>query len=220
MNKTKKPVAVLAGTPVDTGMGADVLKTHGIRPMPYPVSRDPVEQACFQVRPPEEKYQMLRRILQTAMKEGCESVFVYCNSLSGSVRFPILAEELGLKIVTPMDVYGKLAGMYGKIAVMAATSQALAGQEHVMLNANPRILVFSAAMLPVVLDIEAGLAPEEVIRRNHLDTLARYFERNGCEALLLGCTHFPYFMEALAACTSLPVIDPAEEMVAMLLKET
>ena len=35
----------------------------------------------------------------------------------------------------------------------------------------------------------------------------------GAQALVLGCTHFPYFKAALAAKTELPLVDPAEEMV-------
>ena len=38
------------------------------------------------------------------------------------------------------------------------------------------------------------------------------------EALILGCTHFPYFKEALALQTTLPLIDPAEEMVKLIIK--
>ena len=38
----------------------------------------------------------------------------------------------------------------------------------------------------------------------------------GAEALVLGCTHFPYFKEALAARTALPLVDPAEEMLRLL----
>ena len=45
MMDQRKPVAVLAGTPVDTQMGADVLSAHGITPMVFPVSRCPQEQA-------------------------------------------------------------------------------------------------------------------------------------------------------------------------------
>ena len=41
-------------------------------------------------------------------------------------------------------------------------------------------------------------------------------ERGFAEALLLGCTHFPYFKEALARRTSLPLIDPAREMLELL----
>ena len=215
----KKPVAVLAGTPVDTKMGADVLEAHGIEPMMYPVSRDPREQMNFQVMPTEEKHGLLRVILRDAMAKGCDSAFIYCNSLSGAVYFPTLAEELGMRIVTPMNVYGELAKRYGKIAVIAATAQGLAGQEATMMRANPQLMVMSAGVLPVVLDIEASYAPAEIVRRNGLDTLATYFEQIGCEALLLGCTHFPYLLHALQACTSLPIIDPTEEMVELLNQE-
>ena len=130
--------------------------------------------------------------------------------------FQALAEELGLKIVTPMDVYGALAVRYSKLAIIAANSQALAAQHGVMTRANPRILTMCADLLPVVLDIEARYTPEEIVRRNHLDTLMTYFEQIECEALLLGCTHFPYIKDALSACFSRPIIDPAEEMVKLL----
>ena len=48
MNITDRPVAVLAGTPVDTEMGAEVLRRHGLEPLCCPVSRTPPEQAAFQ----------------------------------------------------------------------------------------------------------------------------------------------------------------------------
>ena len=38
----------------------------------------------------------------------------------------------------------------------------------------------------------------------------------GIDTLILGCTHFPYFKEALAARTGLPLVDPAEEMLRLL----
>ena len=216
MSQMQNPVAVFAGTPVDTQMGADVLTAHGIVPLMYPVSSDPREQNYFQVLSLEEKHKVLRGLLTDAMAHGCESAFIYCNSLSGSVYFPALAEELGLKIVTPMDVYGALAVRYSKLAIIAANSQALAAQHGVMTRANPRILTMCADLLPVVLDIEARYTPEEIVRRNHLDTLMTYFEQIECEALLLGCTHFPYIKDALSACFSRPIIDPAEEMIALL----
>ena len=54
MSHLEHPVAVLAGTPVDTKMGADVLTAHGIVPLMYPVSSDPREQNYFQVLSLEE----------------------------------------------------------------------------------------------------------------------------------------------------------------------
>ena len=219
MAQLTKPVAVLAGTPVDTQMGADVLSAHGIASMVFPVSRYPQEQAYFQVQPQADKQARMREILRGAMEKGCGSAFIYCNSLSGAVDFPSLSKELGLKIVTPMDAYGSIARQHSKLAVIAYNAQAMVGQDVAMMRANPDIILLHSSVSRVAIDIEAGLPAEEILQRNHLDLLMQYFEACGCEALVLGCTHFPYVSEALSACTRLPLLDPAEDMVRLLLDE-
>ncbi len=216
MSALGKAAAVLAGTPVDTGMGAELLRGHGIDALCCPVSRFPLEQAAFQVKTREEKQETLRGILRDAMDRGCGSAFIYCNSLSGSADFPALSRELGLPIVTPMDAYGLFARAYRRLAVVAYNGQALAGIDTAMVRANPALILQPAGIPSVTIDIEAGIAPDEIIRRNHLDALVRYFESCGCEALVLGCTHFPYLTEALRAYTALPLLDPAEEMIRLL----
>ena len=219
MLQTDKPVAVLAGTPVDTQMGADVLTAYGLTPMNCPVSRFPLEQAAFQVKAPKEKHRVLRDILRGAMEQGAASAFIYCNSLSGSADFPALSRALGIPIVTPMNAYGTIAAAYTRLAVVAYNGQALAGIDTAMIRANPALLLLPAGIPEVTIDIEKGLDPDEIIRRHHLDALMRYFEDCGCEALVLGCTHFPYLAGALGAYTRLKLLDPAEEMVRLLLAE-
>jgi Glutamate racemase len=216
MSVHDKPVAVLAGTPVDTQMGADILSAHGFQPLNCPVSRFPLEQAAFQVKSQEEKRAVLTGILRGAMEQGCGSALIYCNSLSGSADFPSISRELGLRIVTPMDAYGQYASAYSRLAVIAYNGQALAGIDTAMVRANPRIVLLPAGVPTVTFDIEEGLAPDEIIRRNHIDALMRYFEDCGCEALVLGCTHFPYLTNALGKYTRLPMLDPAEEMLRLL----
>ena len=217
MTTQDRPVAVLAGTPVDTEMGAEVLRRRGLTPLNCPVSRHPLEQAAFQVKSAEEKRTVLTGILRGAMEWGCGSAFIYCNSLSGSADFPALSRELGLRIVTPMDAYGKIARQYRRLAVIAYNGQALAGIDTAMVRANPGIILLPAGTPTVTLDIEQGLEPDEIIRRSHIEALARWFEACGCEALVLGCTHFPYVADALRAYTDLPLLDPAEEMLRLLL---
>ena len=217
MTTQDRPVAVLAGTPVDTEMGAEVLRRRGLTPLNCPGSRHAVEQAPFQVQSAEEKRDVLTGILRGAMERGCGSAFIYCNSLSGSADFPALSRELGLRIVTPMDAYGKIARQYRRLAVIAYNGQALAGIDTAMVRANPGIILLPAGTPTVTLDIEQGLEPDEIIRRSHIDALARWFEACGCEALVLGCTHFPYVADALRAYTDLPLLDPAEEMLRLLL---
>jgi glutamate racemase len=182
------------------------------------VSRFPLEQAAFQVKSREEKHAALRGILRDAMESGCGSAFIYCNSLSGSADFPALSKELGLRIVTPMDAYGLYAGQYSRLAVIGYNGQALAGIDTAMVRVNPKLVLLPAGTPAVTFDIEEGLAPDTIIRRNHIDALLRYFEDCGCEALVLGCTHFPYLTGALGSYTRLPLLDPAEEMVRLLLR--
>lgn len=211
-----EPIAVLAGTPVDTQMGVDVLSAAGLSGAPFPISPNPREQTAFQISSPAEKHRTALAILNRAQAQGCRKAFVYCNSLSASVDFDALARETGMRIVTPLQVYRTLAPQYRSLAFIAANAQGLAGIERVLLDANPGLDTLSTAALPVVLAIEAGLPPEELVQRHRLAELADWFADCGMEALLLGCTHFPYFKEALARRTSLPLIDPAAKMLELL----
>ena len=86
-----EPIAVLAGTPVDTRMGVDVLSAAGLSGAPFPISPDPREQTAFQISSPAEKHRTALDILNKAQAEGCRKAFVYCTSLSASVDFDALA---------------------------------------------------------------------------------------------------------------------------------
>jgi glutamate racemase len=197
-------------------MGVDVLAKAGLSGLAFPLAETPRQQTAFQISPQGQKIEAVRAVLRTAQTQGCQRAFVYCNSLSSAVDFAPLAEETGMRIVTPLDVYRTLAVRYRRLGVIAANAQGLAGVERTLLTANPHLDLLGASMLPVVLSIEAGEDPAALVEHAHLAELADWMQRCGMEALLLGCTHFPYFQEALAARTSLPLIDPAEDMLRLL----
>ena len=48
-------IAVIAGTPIDTQMGAEFLQKKGLETEEFPVSENPVEQTKFQAMPQEIK---------------------------------------------------------------------------------------------------------------------------------------------------------------------
>lgn len=212
-----KPIVVMAGTPVDTQMGMDCLTSHGLEGVFCPVSQDPNQQMAFQISSQEEKVRTVTALLRRCQREqGCERAFIYCNSLSGAVDFTPIAQETGMKVVTPLDVYRLLAPRYHSLAVIAANAQGTAGIERAMLCANPALTMRSTGLLPVVLSIETGEDPAALVERHRLPELAAWYGALGAEALVLGCTHFPYFKKALADRTALLIIDPAEEMVRLL----
>ena len=103
--------------------------------------------------------------------------------------------------------------------MIAANAQGTAGIERTLLSANPELTLRSTGLLPVVLSIEAGEPPEELVSHHRLPELCGWYESVGAEALVLGCTHFPYFKETLAKRIALPILDPAEEMIRLLTEE-
>lgn len=210
-------IAVIAGTPVDTRMGVELLLERGAGAIGFPISRTPEEQTVFQVSPRREKEEAVGAVLDAVRSRGLERVLLYCNSLSASVDAHALADARGLRIWTPMDVYGEVARRHRCLGVLAANCQGAAGVERAMVNASPDTVVIGAGDLRLVLGIEAGREPEELLADCGAGELLRFFEENGAEAVVLGCTHFPYLLGALRKKTALPVIDPARRLLELVL---
>ena len=70
--------------------------------------------------------------------------------------------------------------------MIAANAQGTAGIERTLLSANPELTRRSTGLLPVVLSIEAGEPPEELVSRHRLPELCGWYESVGAEALVLG----------------------------------
>ncbi len=58
-------IAVIAGTPIDTLMGGEFLKSKGLETEEFPVSENPVEQTKFQSMPQETKELEMKKIIKT-----------------------------------------------------------------------------------------------------------------------------------------------------------
>ncbi len=213
-------VAVMAGTPVDTKMGADFLaaKDPSLEIVSYPLSPDPITQTVWQFSSDENKRARMVQVFDELEAQGIRYFFIYCNSLSGAFDFDSFAVERGVCIVTPFQVYRSLATRYRSIAFNSANLLGAYGIEKAFRDVKPDLDVIGMAHLAIVRDIEAGLAPEEIIERQGLKSLARFFKEAGAEIWLLGCTHFPYIKEAMQPYSELPLIDPADEMYDLLVQ--
>ena len=223
-------VAVLAGTPVDTAMGVDYIKnknsnTEGqcLLPLSEPVSESCDAQLMFQYSDDDQKLAVMDNIFNPNIAEGVRDFFVYCNSLSGSFDFDTYAVmkslECGhdIRVHTPLQVYRSLGESYSRIGVMAANNLSAFAIEEALMASRPDIYVIGTGNMAIVRAIEDGLTPAEIVKKCGLEDMVRYMEACGAEAIVIGCTHFPYFKDELAKLTDLPLIDPADQMYEALL---
>ena len=209
-------IAVIAGTPTDTQMGVDLLKKYGRTSRGYFVSKTPMEQSLLQVVYPEKLENLVRQVMTEAKTQGAEALYVYCNSLAAAVDLKKLAQELSLPLITPLMVYEKMGVRYQALGVIAANNQSTHGIERAIQTENPAVHVIGTGMLKLVDAVEERLKPEEILSRYQVEALLGFYQNAGCEAVILGCTHFSYFYDALCKCSPLPVIDPGYEMMRML----
>ena len=229
----ERRVAVLAGTPVDTAMGVEYIKnknsgTEGqcLLPLSDPVSVDCDEQIRFQYSDEDGKRAVMDNIFDAEIADGVRDFFIYCNSLSGAFDFDTYAVMKSLdtgediRVYTPLQVYRRLGTEYSRLGVMAANNLSAHAIEEALMTSNPELYMIGTGNMAIVHAIEDGLSPEEIVEKCGLAHMVKYMEACGAEALVLGCTHFPYIKEELAKLTELPIIDPADEMYDAMLSAT
>ncbi|MBR5756846.1 MAG: aspartate/glutamate racemase family protein [Firmicutes bacterium] len=208
-----KKIAVIAGTPIDTQMGVSYIEKKGeFEPVFLPCFENPRQCHVFQMQSAEEKEQKMTEHFLAGKELGAEAFFIYCNSLAGAFDYDAFSNKTGYKTVTPLNAYARLAKDYSRVGVIAANNQATAGIERAFTNANEGCYVYGTGLLDMVEAIENKTAPEEICRQFRLKDLFAYYEAIGAQAIVLGCTHFPYIKEAAEKLTDLPVIDPADIM--------
>jgi len=121
-------------------------------------------------------------------------------------------EHKQIRIFTPLQVYRELGPKYKCLGVMAANNLSTHAIEEALMSTNLGIYVIGSGNMSVVRAIEDGKSPSGIIEEYGLADMCSYMKASGAEALLLGCTHFPYFKNELSEYTELPIIDPADEM--------
>ena len=211
-------IAVLAGTPIDTSMGVKFVEENGFEAKGYSVSRTPEEQSLLQVVYPDKLYLMVLEIVTSIKSLGIETVFVDCNSISAAVDMDKISRELEIQIITPLHIYIELGKEYHCLGVIAANNQSTHGIERSIQEKHRETHVIGTGMLKLVNAVESGISPIELIEFYHLGELLHFYANAGCEAVILGCTHFSYFYEELSKISPLPLIDPAKEMLLKMMK--
>ena len=210
---------VIAGTPVDTRMGVEYLEKRSSEyctpvclPIYRPAAEDCDAQVKFQYSDADNKRRRMDEIFDPAIEEGIQDFFIYCNSLSAAFDFETYAEDKGVRVFTPLQVYREVAEKYSRVGVAAANNLSAYKIEETFMQVNPDVYVIGTGNMDIVSSIERGFTPREVIDRCGIEHMVKYMQACRCEALVLGCTHFPYLKEELDKFCTMPIIDPADEM--------
>lgn len=212
-----KKLAVMAGTPVDTYMGSLLAQSLPLEIIEAPISKNPVQQTFFQTLPYQKRLSMIETIIEELLQQNIDGILVYCNSLSGSIDFDELAKKYQVFILTPFQVYRGLAQDFQRLGVLSANSQGAAGIERELVQHHEKIQVYSVTNLDWVNGVEAKLPPNEIVKNFGLIETIGFFEKNQVESILIGCTHFPYFLAEYQAKTSIPCINPDDLLLEKLL---
>lgn len=212
----------------------------------HPISESCDAQLAFQYESEKIKREIINDVFDAEIADGVRDFFIYCNSLSGAFDFdayavqktnemkeqgigsrlagdgnitdPMAASSDEIRIYTPLQIYRNLGSEYSCVGVMAAHNLSAHAVEDALMSTNPGIYVIGTGNMSIVRAIEEGKTPTEIVHGCGLASMLEYMEASGAQAVVLGCTHFPYLKDELSGLTKLPLIDPADLMYQKLLQ--
>ncbi|MBM3324338.1 MAG: glutamate racemase [Calditrichaeota bacterium] len=167
-----------------------------------------------------------QQIVEFLLRRDMKALVVACNTVS-AIALPHLTEELPISVIGVIEpgVVGALretkkecVGVIGTLATIESNAYSRALHRH-----NAELDVISVACPLFVPLAEEGLLDgpiAEAVAHRYLDT----FVSSGIDALILGCTHYPFLSPVIQKVVggSVALIDSGVEtaqMLAVLLKE-
>lgn len=157
-------------------------------------------RAPYGSRSPEEITEFSIDVASKLIAKGCKSLSIACNTIT-AVALPVLQAEFDVPIIGIIQPAIETANKNypGKrIGLIATQATVNSGAYPFKAKATPDFVPY----------IESdGKVPDEIIRRN-LDEFVK-----DLDALILGCTHYPFIKEDIMRLyPSLFIIDPAEAL--------
>ena len=130
---SKLVVGVIAGTPIDTRFGVNYLDAHQIKAVGRSISETPQQQTEMQALNRDELTARTLGVIRELQQAGVNAIMIYCNSLSGAIDLDGVRKQIGIPLVSPLDVYKDLIGKYRKFGLLAAKCQSCANIERLII---------------------------------------------------------------------------------------
>lgn len=167
-------------------------------------------------RPLAEIEEFALGITQFLIEQGAKAVVMACNMSSAAALSSARETFPDIPILGVIGPGSRAAVGSGakSIGVLATTGTVKSGAySRIIKELNPDCEVLEQPCPPFVPLVEAGLAESEeaeVAVRSCVEPLLA----NGIQAVVLGCTHYPFLRPAIArTAPNVQIIDPAEETV-------
>ncbi|MEV4054572.1 aspartate/glutamate racemase family protein [Amycolatopsis sp. NPDC049688] len=202
------PVAVIAGTPYDSGLGAALLRAQGVPAAAYAMAESPDEQDALQYKDPGALSAAFHDRLGGLREQGTSLAMLFCNSLAAVVDH----DDTAIPVVSPVTVYREHLPVLRSSLAVTGNANAALGVERTVRLANPDHRVLGVSDPALVRGIEAG-DPEAAFAASHLPATLRLAERLGLDTVVLACTHFTAVLPFVTAACALPVIDVGTRLV-------
>jgi len=164
-------------------------------------------------RSPEELLDFSRAITKALLARECKLIVIACNTASAAALAPLRKEMpyvrfVGMEPAVKPAAESTRTGVVGVIATIATAQSAVF--ENIVERFAQGVRVVRQACPGLVRQIEAGeldTPKTEALLRGWLEPMVA----EGIDALVLGCTHYPYvrpLIERICG-TGVRVIDPA-----------
>lgn len=208
----KRIAGIIAGTPVDTRMGADFIRALGWQCKHFALSPSAEAQHALQLENSRWLQALVEEKIDQMASQGVAFVVIYCHSLSSALDRDRLRRTMPVPVIMPLDAYRDVAQDYDCLAVLAANELGLAGARQVLIRENPSLRVVGEHSMELVHRVEAAESVATIVASAPMQSFINRAKHEGAQGILLACTHFPCLSDELRRQVTIAVRDINDEL--------
>ncbi|MBB1123835.1 glutamate racemase [Limosilactobacillus albertensis] len=170
----------------------------------------------YGIKTREQIQKLALRIGRFLVTKQVKLMIIACNTATAAA-FQLLQEQLPIPVIGVIEPGARAAvqHQYDKIGVIGTESTIKNGAyKKTLTKLDPSVTVISHPTQPLVSIVEHGQTGT-IIAQNAVNKELQVFEGQAIQALILGCTHFPFLQKEISnkLGANVQLIDPAFETI-------
>jgi glutamate racemase len=214
------PVGVIAITEMDTQLGLQRLASQQLTGLGFCIAQGQQAMSHVQTKSEGQLTQQVLNALARLQYYKIQSCIIYCNTLSSAIDLKKIRKTYAHPIVTPLDVYAKVANAHQKVAILGSNCQITAQIEKTLLQRNPKLQVIGVGYQHMVQDLLQQKPTADIISTHQLVALCEHFVKLEATLLISACTHFEKMIAELEPLIpKLKILQPEQELMRLSLQK-